>query len=116
MKKFLVLYKAPSSAMEQMAKVSPEQAQSGMEAWMSWARKARSGIVDLGAPLGEFKMVANAEADNSKLKTAGYSILQADSSEALMELLREHPHLHLPGSSIAFSECLPAPGQAKHAA
>ena len=53
MKKFLVIYEAPISASEQMANATPEQAKAGMEAWMTWAKKAEGSIVDLGAPLGD---------------------------------------------------------------
>jgi hypothetical protein len=38
MKKFLVLYRAPISAREQMAKATPEQAKAGMDAWMGCAK------------------------------------------------------------------------------
>ncbi len=51
MKKFLVLYHAPHSAVEQMANATPEQAKAGMDAWMGWARKAGPAIADLGMPL-----------------------------------------------------------------
>src|SRR5207302_7434201 len=37
MKKFLVLYMAPSAQFEQMMKnATPEQQQKGMDAWMKW--------------------------------------------------------------------------------
>jgi hypothetical protein len=48
--KFLVLYRSPVPAREQMASATPEQAQAGMEAWQAWAQKAGSSIADLGAP------------------------------------------------------------------
>jgi len=34
MKKFLVLYKAPTASFEQMKKATPEQQKAGMDAWM----------------------------------------------------------------------------------
>jgi hypothetical protein len=49
--KFLVLYRSPVSAREQMASATPEQAQAGMEAWQAWGEKAGAAIVDFGAPL-----------------------------------------------------------------
>lgn len=51
MPKFMILYRSPVTAAEQMASGSPEQAQAGMDAWMAWAGKAGAAIVDLGAPL-----------------------------------------------------------------
>jgi hypothetical protein len=53
MKKFLVLYRAPMAAFEQMQKATPEQQKAGMEAWITWSKKAGSAIVDMGAPLGK---------------------------------------------------------------
>jgi hypothetical protein len=40
----------------------------------------------------------------------GYSILEADSLEALETLLDGHPHLHLEGAAIEVHEFLPLPG------
>ena len=53
MKKFLVLYKAPTSSFEQMKKATPEQQKAGMDAWMSWSKKTASSTVDMGGPLGK---------------------------------------------------------------
>jgi hypothetical protein len=39
MKKFIALYLAPTSALEQMKKATPEQMKAGMDAWMAWFRK-----------------------------------------------------------------------------
>ena len=37
MAKFIALYRSSTSAQEQMPKVTPEQAQAGMEGWQAWA-------------------------------------------------------------------------------
>ena len=50
MKRFVVLCNSSVPASEQMASASPEQAKEGMEAWMAWAGKAGSAVVDLGNP------------------------------------------------------------------
>ena len=107
MARFLVLYRAPVSAREQMANVTPEQAQAGMELWMAWAGKAGDAIVDLGAPLGDVAIVGEGEAYGD---LAGYSILEAASRDVVMELLQEHPHLHTPGGHVEVHETLPVPG------
>ena len=89
MTKFLVLYKASTEAFEKMMKsATPEQQKAGMDAWMAWSKKAASSIVDLG----------------------GYSVLQAESKEALAAQLREHPHFMMPDSSIEIVELMPLPG------
>jgi hypothetical protein len=96
--KFLVLYRSPVSAREQMANATPEQAQAGMQAWQAWAESAGSAIVDLGAPL-------DGEGD-----VTGFSVLQADSRDSLDGLLVDHPHRHTPGASIEVLEFMALPG------
>jgi len=105
--KFLVLYRAPASAREQMESSTPEQRQAGMELWQAWAGKAGSSIVDLGAPLGDGAIVGDGEAYND---IAGFSILDADSRQAVIGLLRDHPHFHTPSGQIEIHEMLRAPG------
>jgi hypothetical protein len=110
MKKFLVLYKAPSSSFEQMKKATPEQQKAGMDAWMTWSKKAASSIVDLGAPLGKSLRVTTAGSSPVTNELGGYSILQAESKEALARTLESHPHFHAPDGSIEVIEVLPLPG------
>ena len=106
-KKFLVIYTSPVSAREQMANVTPEQAQAGMELWTAWAGRAGDAIVDLGAPLGDAAIVGDGDAYGD---LAGYSILEASSREAVMELLRDHPHFHTPDGQVEVHEMLSVPG------
>lgn len=112
MKKFLVLYKAPASAFEEMMKSStPERQKAGMEAWMAWSKKAASSIVDMGAPLGKSAHVSKAgAASDSKNDLGGYSVLQAESRDALAKALEGHPHFMMPGGIIEIVECMPIPG------
>ena len=107
MKKFLVLYLSPVSARQQMEGATPEQRKAGMEAWMAWAGRAGKAIVDLGAPLGEGVVVGGEKHPGS---IGGFSILQAESEEAIKHVLHGHPHLMMPGASIHVLDFLPMPG------
>lgn len=111
MKKFLVLYKASAEAFQQMKNTTPEQQKAGMEAWMNWSKKAASSIVDMGAPLGKSVRVAKG-GDVSAVANdlGGYSILQAESKEALAATMKEHPHFMMPDGSIEIIELMPIPG------
>lgn len=104
MTKYLVLYRSAMTAREQMAQGTPEQAQAGMEAWMAWAEKAGGAVVDLGTPLA----VVEAGGDSGD-PIGGYSILQAESHEALGKVLDGHPHLAM-GGTIETLESLSMPG------
>ena len=100
MAKFLVLYRSDVSAADQMGQASPEEAQAGMDAWMTWAGKAGDAIVDFGSPLSP---VGGADAT-----LGGYSVLQAESADALAAVLDGHPHLEV--GTIDVHECLEVPG------
>lgn len=111
MKKYIVLYHAPQSAMQKMANVSPEDAKKGMEPWMAWAQKAGDRMVDLGTPLGNGQQVTKSGTTPSNKEVVGYSILQANSMDEAVELLKSHPHLDwVDGCSIEVHEALPLPG------
>src|SRR6476619_1155004 len=111
MKKFLVLYKASAAAFEQMKKSTPDQQKAGMDAWNSWGKKAGPSIVDMGAPLGKSLRVAkNGAASPITNDLGGYSVLQAESKEALAETLKGHPHFMMPDSTIEIVEFMQIPG------
>ena len=110
MKKFLVLYRAPNSAFEQMKKATPEQQKAGMDAWMAWTKKAGPSIVDMGAPLGKSLRVTKKGAEPVFTDLSGYSILQAESKEALAQTLKEHPHFMMSDGFIDIVELMQIPG------
>ena len=110
MKKFLVLYRAPTSAFEQMKKATPQQQKDGMEAWMAWSKKAAGTIVEMGAPLGKSLRVTSGGSTPSTNELGGFSILQGESKEALAETLKDHPHFMMPEGTIELIELMPMPG------
>ena len=110
MKKFLVLYKAPASSFEQMMKATPEQQKAGTEAWMTWSKKAAATIAEMGAPLGKSLRVAKGGASPTTNDLGGFSILKAESKEALAETLKGHPHFMTPEGFIEVVEIMPMPG------
>jgi hypothetical protein len=110
MKKFLVLYKAPMSSFEQMMKATPEQQKAGTAAWMAWSKSAAGAIVDMGAPLGKSLRVTKGGASPVTNDLGGYSVLQAESKEALAPALKGHPHFMMPEGTIEIIEMMPIPG------
>lgn len=74
---------------------------------MAWAGKAGKAVVDLGAPLAEGATVGEGKPDSD---IAGFSILNADSQDAAVDLLQDHPHLHTPGDQIEVHEFISMPG------
>jgi hypothetical protein len=111
MKNFIVIYHAPISATEQMAQASPEEMQKGMEPWMAWAQKCGDGLVDMGAPLANGQAVTESGTHPSHKDVVGYSVLQAESMDAAVEMLKDHPHLGwAEGCEIEVHETMPLPG------
>jgi len=110
MKKFLVLYKAPTASFEQMMKATPEQQKAGMDAWMAWQKSATKSIVDMGAPLGKSLRVTKGGASPTTNDLGGYSVLQAESKESLAETLKGHPHFMTPDGTVEIVEMMQIPG------
>ena len=109
MTKYMVLYRSSTPASEQMSNVTPEQSQAVMEGWMTWAGKAGSALVDLGSPLQSVGSVGKGGSGGQPI--GGFSILEADSVDALKKVLDGHPHFMSPGdNSIEILEFLPVPG------
>ncbi len=113
MKKFVVLYRVPEgspSAAANMANSTPEQIKAGMAVWQAWQEKAKSAIVDMGAPLDHLRTVTAKGSVEGKSTITGYSLLQAPSMEDATRLMEGHPHFHIPNASIEILEAVPMPG------
>jgi hypothetical protein len=82
-----------------------------MDAWMAWSQKTGKSIVDMGAPLGKsLRVTKSGDASPSSNDLGGYSVLQAESQEALAATLKGHPHFMMPDGSIEIVEMMPIPG------
>jgi hypothetical protein len=61
-------------------------------------------------PLGPTQRVTPKGAAMTNSNVSGFSILQAESAEAVTKLLQTHPHFMAPGAAIEVVECMPMPG------
>jgi len=108
MRKFMVIYHAPMSFVEQMQKASPEDMKAGMDSWMAWAAKCGEGLVDMGAPLVGGQKLSKSGSSPSDKEVVGYSVLQAEDMEGAKALLQGHPHLGwADGCEIEVHESMP---------
>lgn len=108
MKKYFVIYYAPTAW--DMTGASPEEMQKGMEAWMAWAAACGDGLLDMGSPLNKGQKVTKAGASSSDKGAVGYSILQANTMDEALKMLRNHPHLDwADGCEIEVHEAPDAP-------
>jgi len=77
---------------------------------MKWAGEAGSALTDLGAPVDIVGHLERGDTSKGTSDVSGYSLVDVDSPDAVLELLREHPHLYVPGNSIDVLEVIPMPG------
>jgi len=111
MKKFIVNYHSPQGAEEEMMG-SPEDMQKMMSDWMKWKEDCHGAVVEFGTPLGNGMSVKKSGIEKSVQTVSGYSIMEAESMDDVVEMLKSHPHLNMPGGGceIEVYESLPTPG------
>jgi hypothetical protein len=85
---------------------SPDHAdmETARAAFMTWLSEAGDVVVDPGAPLRPHGSVAAGEAEDVS-GIAGYSILEADSVDAVREVLATHPFVGR-GGTLAIHEAI----------
>ncbi|MDD5084307.1 MAG: hypothetical protein PHT88_05275 [Candidatus Moranbacteria bacterium] len=103
MKKFLVLYLAPVSVIEEWMKKSPEERKSEEDAmkteWNAWMRE-RTASVKETAGAGKTKRVTKEGISDAKNDIMMFSMVEAESSEDAAKIFENHPHLGIPQASI----------------
>ncbi|MFE4835965.1 YciI family protein [Arthrobacter sp. NPDC056691] len=111
MSRFVFIYHAPSTPAE-AAPAAPEDMAAVMEQWNAWGAKVGEGLIDFGSPLTHGVRVSPGGATApSQREVAGYSIIEAESLKAAVELAKQHPHLTMPGGcEIEVHEAQQIPG------
>lgn len=110
MAKFMVFYISKTPASEQMASASPEEMKASMDEWIKWKDETGETItVEFGMPLQPTNSISAGGVGEAHTPVSGYSILEGD-KDAVVEALKNHPHLKRPDSAIELLEFLPMPG------
>ena len=109
MTKYILLYRSPPMPAE--FQPSPEQMQAMMQQWAEWKGKFKDNIVDQGDGLKPDGRVLKADDSVSdgpfmeaKEVIGGFSIVQAENYEAVLEIARACPVRHMPGNHIEIRE------------
>jgi hypothetical protein len=111
MKKYFVLYKAPTEEFQKLtSSMTPEQQKKGMEEWGKWMGAHKKDLADQGAPVGKTKRVTSDAVNDVKNDIGGYSIVQAESHDAAAKLLQDNPHFQIPGATIEVMEIMEMSG------
>ena len=110
MHRFIVLYQAPLQAAERFAQASPEEAQQGVQAWVDWAGKIGTALVDPGSPLGNARRITRSRVSETRSTIIGMSILQAETMDDALDMVKDHHHLQwAEGCEILLLEEMPIP-------
>ena len=94
MRRYIALYDAPVGVAERFAQATPEEAMAGMQLWVDWAQKTGTGLVDPGKPLGNAVKVTTNGVARTESNIIGMSILQAESMDEALMMVKDHHHLH----------------------
>jgi len=113
MNKFLVLYLAPVSVLEEWKKTEPQKRKAAEEKmqqeWKKWTSDHAKMFADMGAGVGKTKRVASRGFADIKNDIMLYALVEAESHEAAARSFESHPHLQIPESSIEIMELYPLP-------
>ena len=108
MARFILLYNGPATPMEEM---TPEQGQAVMEKWQAWMGRVGDALIDIGAPMANGEAIVDDGSSGTATQLNGYTIVEADDTNAVKALLDDHPFLS-DGSgkfSVEIHELLPVP-------
>lgn len=101
----MILHNAPEHAVEFMSRFTPEQIQEGMEAWDRWKTEADKTITfEYGMPLQPVASITPNSVAGINSLVSGYSIVEADTKEVVIDALRNHPHLERSGATLDIFE------------
>ncbi len=110
MKKFLLLYTAPTEVREQMQKATPEEMKEGMQPWMDWFAKVGDAMVDKGMPLSNAMTVTKEGEMPGNVEFVGYTVVSAQDMDAALAIAKSSPHLDREGATVEVHEMMPMPG------
>ncbi len=77
-----------------------EQKKEMMGAWGAWYEKMGSSVVDGGNPFSNARHVTSqgiAEGSASTPPVSGYTIISAESLDAAVDTVKDHPHINYGG-------------------
>lgn len=111
--KYIAIYRAPQSVMEEWMKKPQEERdveQKKMEAdWQTWQQK-NSSMIKETAGLGKNIQVTSTGAAPMKNDLMMYTVVEAETPEAAAEIFKDHPHLVIPEATIDIMPSTPVPG------
>jgi hypothetical protein len=110
MARFIVLYRAPQEVAERFATATPQGARAGVRLWTEWFDQLGPALIDPGRPLGNGRTLTRDGIAAAPTEIIGMTILQADTMDDALGMVRDHHHLQWAEScAITVLEELPIP-------
>lgn len=106
MKKFLVLYCATQTTLEKWKTMTREEGQESMRDWAHWQEVHKSELIQPGNPVGKNTRLTKDSAAETSNDVCGYSVITADSREAVLSILADNPHLEQVGTYLEIMELI----------
>lgn len=104
MKKFLVLFLAPVSVLDEWMKKAPEERKEAEDSmkmgWDEWTAKNKDSIVDMPSGAGKTKKITQAGVEDARNSVMMYGTVVADSQDSASAMFVGHPHLDIPEATI----------------
>ncbi len=111
MKRYLLLFTAPTEVREKMQSASPEEMKAAMQPWMDWFAKVGEKMVDKGMPLANAMTVTKEGVMPGNVEFVGYDVVQAENIDEAMDIAKESPHLDRgEGTTVEVHEMMDMPG------
>ncbi len=110
MTKYLFIYRNPPSP--DAPQPSPEEMQQMLAQWAAWKEKFKESVVDMGDGLKHGgKLLADGKVTDGPFTEAkeiigGFSIIQAASYDAAVEVAQECPIVFMPQATIEIREMM----------
>jgi hypothetical protein len=107
--KYVAIFCIPAATMavwmkETSADERKKQSDSMMQDWQKWMDKLGGKLVDKGQPLGKTKRVTKTAVADVKNDMNYYVILEADSHDAAVEMIKANPHFEIPDAYVDVME------------
>ena len=85
-----------------------EEGVAHMAKWQAWMQGLGDAIVNPGTPMGSPKIVSadGVSDDTGPSAMTGYTIVQADSLEGVLEMAKECPYIEMDGATLAVAELM----------
>lgn len=109
MKKFVVMYRVPVGVMQKWREETPPEEMKaqgeklGVD-MMAWMKKNEKSIVDKGLPLGKNTRLDSTGAKAITNDLNYYSVIEAESVDNVVAMLKDNPHIQIPGGYLDVME------------